>query len=117
MLTRAERKKRSTLLLLAPSAAQCGFRLRAKDGTIDGHTIAGATAELETEDDHRRVTATRLVAVGVLALAAQKRVGDVRVTITGPGNSWQISGSTTIKHLTEIRNFCTVFNRYAQECA
>jgi hypothetical protein len=59
--------------------------LRTSDGRV--LDVQGATARIETEGELRkRVTATRLVALGLFALAARKKVDSrtVYLTIDGP---------------------------------
>lgn len=61
-----------------------GDTLTGPDGVID---VRGATARVETRGElRRRVTATRVVATGVFALAAKKKVDDrvVLLTVEGP---------------------------------
>lgn len=58
----------------------------------DTHPLDGVTARVEVGSDlEKRVTATRLVALGVFAFAAKKKTGgEVFLTVEGPGFFWTI---------------------------
>lgn len=67
---------------------------RAKDRGVgyDRVPLAGVSARVESGSElEKRVTATRLVAMGLLAFAAKKkRGGESWLTIEGPGVFWTV---------------------------
>lgn len=56
----------------------------------ESHPLHGVTARVEAGSDlEKRVTATRLIAIGVFAFAAKKKTGgEVYLTIEGPEFFW-----------------------------
>lgn len=58
----------------------------------ESHGLDGVTARVESGSDlEKRVTVTRLVAVGVLALLAKKKSGgEAYLTVEGPEFFWTI---------------------------
>ena len=86
-----------TFLANAPTATYGSFalyrnnELRRITGDDPGrHSLAGATVELSTGSDlQKRVTLTRVLAVGVFALALKKkRGGEMFLLINGPHFTW-----------------------------
>jgi hypothetical protein len=74
--------------------------------------VAGAQAAVETGADVRsRVTVTRLVALGVFALAARKRAGHVYITFTAPGEGVIHMVPVPVKHEAKARAWAAEFNR------
>lgn len=67
------------------------YRDRIERGT-ETHPLDGVTARVESGSDlEKRVTATRLVALGVFAFAAKKKSGgEAFLTVEGPGFFWTI---------------------------
>jgi hypothetical protein len=59
----------------------------------ESHPLGGVSARVERGADlEKRVTATRLVTMGVFALAAKKRTGgEAYLTIEGPDFFWTIT--------------------------
>lgn len=87
LLRLARANERSLAAKMAPWLSELsidGRTLRSKDGE---HDLAGATARVETAGQiERRVTAARLVALGVFAFAAKKNRDDrdLFLTVEGP---------------------------------
>lgn len=76
--------------------------------------VRGATARVELGADiGKRVTATRLVTMGVFAFAAKKRAGHVFLTIEGDG--YQIAVEVPAKHEAEARTFAAKVNAAARK--
>ena len=112
----ARRARRSVEI----NAHQCGLKI--KDGqvsttfvtrprsTVTG-PLAGARASVSNEAGSR-VTATRLLTVGVFALAAKKTTGAVYLTITG-ADGWEIVSQLDGKHAARAHAFAAQFNSYA----
>lgn len=67
------------------------YKERATRGKEE-HPLAGVTARVESGSDlEKRVTVTRLVAVGVFALLAKKKSGgEAYLTIEGPDFFWTV---------------------------
>ncbi len=81
-------------------------------GTTTG-PIKGAVAKVETSADAgNRVTATRLVTLGVFALAAKKKTGSLYLTVDGDGYS--IVVELPLKKETEARKFAAKVNAQAR---
>lgn len=76
--------------------------------------IKGSTATLETgEEMTSRITATRVLLIGVFALAAPKKEGgNLYLTITN-GDDVLVEEVKRKKGV-EARNFIAAFNKYAQ---
>lgn len=58
----------------------------------EAHPLAGVTARVESGSDlQTRVTATRLLAIGVFAFAAKKKSGgEAYLTVEGPDFFWTV---------------------------
>ena len=75
----------------------------------DGGPITGAVARVETASDIRsRVTATRLLAIGVFAFAAKKKTGHVYLTVEHPDYTFMVE--VPVKKETKAREFATKIN-------
>ena len=74
-----------------------------------GGPIVGATARVEAASDIKnRVTATRLVALGVFAFAAKKHSGHVYLTVEGDGFEFVVE--VPIKKEADARKFAAKIN-------
>lgn len=93
-----------------------------KDGTIsdpnDRRTsgpITGAAASVDTAQAlQSRITATRLVTVGVFALAAKKKTGEVFILIEHPDYSFT-AGPIKAKNADGARTWARKFNSVAAD--
>lgn len=78
-----------------------------------GGPVAGATARVETgADAGKRITATRLVATGVFALAIKKKTGHVFLTIEHP--DYDIVVEVPTKKESDARKFASKVNNAAR---
>ena len=79
--------------------------------------LSGVCARVEQVTDlQERITATRLVALGVFALAAKKKTGgDSILTIEGPDFLWTID--VPHKKKVDAQRFALAVNRQAQAAA
>jgi hypothetical protein len=76
--------------------------------------IAGATARLESSGDiERRITATRLVGLGVFALAFRKKKDHRTFWLTIDGAGYQILVEVDPKREAAARRWVTQFNNRA----
>ena len=75
--------------------------------------ITGARAEVEVGADRKRITATRVVALGVFALAAKKNETKVFLTIT-LADGEEILIETAVKNEAKARKFATAINNAAR---
>lgn len=119
---RAERRDELRARLAERSAAKpakgesfAGVKL--KGGRIEykgqGGSVAGAVARVESAADvRRRVTATRVLAVGVFALAAKKQVGHVFLTVEGDGFEFVVE--VPVKLEAQARAFAARVNSAAK---
>jgi len=75
-----------------------------------GHwPVAGAVARVEAAADiEKRITATRLLAVGVFALAWKKRSGSIYLTVEGDGFEFVVEVS--VKKESDARKFAAKVN-------
>lgn len=96
--------------------------LLSKDGIIrarlDFGSIAGCTAHVETEGElQRRVTATRLLTIGVFAFAAKKKKDEraLYLTVEGPEVSFVIDVKP--KDSQQARMAAATINRLGQSFA
>ena len=81
-----------------------------------GGDIAGATARVELASDiRRRVTATRLVTIGVFAFAAKKNSGHVYLTVEHPDYEFVVEISA--KKESDARKFAAKINNAARHTA
>jgi hypothetical protein len=90
-----------------------GRILKSADGD---HDLAGATARVETSGEiERRVTAARLVALGVFAFAAKKKRDkrDLFLTVEGPSVALVRQYKATDVDETALRQFAADINRAA----
>jgi hypothetical protein len=88
-----------------------------KAGRVDykgqGGPVEGATARVETgADARRRITATRVLAVGVFALAARKQAGHVFLSVEGPGFEFVVE--VPVKREADARGFAARINNAAK---
>ena len=95
-----------------------GVILDTTKGTItQGKTkgpVKGAIARVETSGDiGSRVTATRLLAIGIFALAAKKKSGHVYLTVEGDG--FDIMVEIKAKKESDARQFATKINNAAKK--
>jgi hypothetical protein len=75
----------------------------------DGGSVKGATARVEAAADvEKRITATRLLAVGIFALAWKKRNGSVFLTVDHP--DYQLLVAVPVKHEADARKFASKIN-------
>lgn len=81
----------------------------------ESHPLDGVTARVETGSDlEKRVTVTRLVAIGVFALLAKKKSGgEVYLTIEGPNFFWTIEVDR--KKQPDARTFAAKVNDQARK--
>ena len=78
----------------------------------DGGPVAGATARVEAAADvERRITATRLLTVGVFALAWKKKSGSVFLTVTHP--KYELMVAVPVKKEADARKFAAKVNTAA----
>ena len=90
-----------------------GRTLRTGDGV---HDLAGATARVETTGEiERRVTAARLVGMGVLAFAAKKRRDDRALYLSVEGPHVSVVREYNAKQVDEtaLRQFAADINQAA----
>jgi hypothetical protein len=89
-----------------------GKALGVKSADTDRLLAAGALAAVETGADvHGRVTATRLVTLGVFALAARKQAGHVYITFdTAEGTVHVVK--VDVKHEAKARKWAAEFNQH-----
>jgi hypothetical protein len=90
-----------------------GRTLKSKDGE---HDLAGATARVETAGQiEQRVTAARLVTLGVFALAAKKKRDnrDLFLTVEGPHVALVRQYSAKDVDEAELRQFAADINQAA----
>jgi hypothetical protein len=86
--------------------------LRGAGTSADELSRAGWHATLETGASvGSRVTATRLLAGGVLAFAAKKVTGDLYVIFTAPDGSDQHMATVPAKSETGVRHWIMKYNR------
>lgn len=115
----AERQRQAQQSLLNLKAISFGYKV--KDGEIralmnksGGGPIKGATASVQSEGEIReRFTATRIVALGVFALAFKKKINDKDVYLVIDGDGYLISEHVKNKKEQEARQFAHAFNSYA----
>lgn len=92
-----------------------GVTLSSSSVSYQGHSgsVAGAHASVEAAADvRRRVTATRVLAVGVFALAAKKQTGSVYLTVQlDDGHEFLVE--VPVKKETEARRFAAKINSAA----
>jgi len=78
-----------------------------------GGLVFGASAHVETAADaRRRVTATRVLALGVFALAAKKQTGNVYLTVQHPDFEFVVE--VPVKKETKAREFAAKINNAAK---
>jgi hypothetical protein len=87
-----------------------GTELKSGKQTWD---IKGARAEVEVGAERKRITATRVVALGVFALAAKKNMTKVFLTIT-LADGEEILIETDAKKEAKARKFATAINNAAR---
>jgi hypothetical protein len=76
--------------------------------------MKGAKASVQTEGEIRdRFTATRIVALGVFALAFKKKTSDKDVFLVIEGDGYLISSHVPSKKESEARQWASDFNAYA----
>ena len=75
--------------------------------------VFGATAHVETAADaRRRITATRVLAIGVFALAVKKQAGNVYLTVEHPDYGFVVE--IPVKKETKAREFAAKINNAAK---
>lgn len=78
-----------------------------------GGMLTGAIARVETAADvQRRVTATRLLTIGIFAFAAKKQSGNVYLTVEHP--DYQFVVEVPVKKETGAREFAVKINNAAK---
>jgi len=78
--------------------------------------VFGATAHVETAADaRRRITATRVLAIGIFALAAKKQAGHVYLTVEHPDYAFAVE--IPVKKEAEARAFAAKINNAAKRAA
>jgi len=81
-----------------------------------GGSVVGATARVESGADVRgRITATRLLAIGVFALAAMKQTGHVYLTVEAPGFEFVVE--LPVEQEADARVFAAKINNTAKQSA
>ena len=79
----------------------------------DRGPVKGATARVEqSANAGSRITATRLVAIGVFALAAKKKTGCLYLTVEGDGYAFSVE--IPLKKESEARKFAAKINATAK---
>jgi hypothetical protein len=74
-----------------------------------GGPVDGAVARVESGADVRsRMTATRILAIGVFALAAKKQVGHVYLSVEG--NGYEFVVEVPVKKESDARKFAAKIN-------
>jgi predicted nucleic acid-binding Zn-ribbon protein len=109
---------------LQAQAAGFGIKLD-KDGTVtDRHdrrntgSIATARASVATEGEIRsRFTATRILTLGVFALAFKKKTSDKDLFLTVDGDGFTFVSGPLKKNEKKARKFAQDFNRVAADWA
>jgi hypothetical protein len=92
--------------------------MQIKDGTIrkgrETHPVAGVRATVESGSAlQSRVTVTRLLAVGLFALAAKKtRGGEMWLLVEGPDFAWTVEVDR--KDIAAARHFAAFVNQAAR---
>lgn len=82
-----------------------------------GGFLAGATACVTTAANNQtRVTATRLVTIGLFAFAAKKVSGSVYLMVDNPTSGYQFVVEIPAKRETQAREFAAEINRAAKKC-
>jgi hypothetical protein len=94
------------------------FHIEIKDGQVSHKTgrgpIAGARATVETAGlITRRITATRILALGVFALAFLKKRDSRELFLTIEGPTFQILAELPPKEATRAREWAVKFNNLA----
>ena len=80
----------------------------------DGGPVKGATATVQSEGEIRdRFTATRILALGVFALAFKKKTSDRDVFLTIEGEGFLTTRHVRSKDEAKARAFARQFNTYA----
>jgi hypothetical protein len=81
-----------------------------------GGPVKGAVARVEAGGDiGKRITATRLVALGVFALAAKKKSGHVFLTVESDG--FEFAVEVPVKKEAEARKFAAKINTASKAAA
>ncbi|GAA1626186.1 hypothetical protein GCM10009744_12560 [Kribbella alba] len=114
----AERQRKAQLSLLSLKAT--GFSLKIKDDEVhefmkknSGGSMKGAKASVQTEGEIRdRFTATRILALGVFALAFKKKTSDKDVFLVIEGDGFVLSEHVKNKKESDARQFARDFNAY-----
>jgi len=79
----------------------------------DGGSAKGAVARVEqSANAGSRITATRIVALGVFALAAKKKTGCLYLTVEGDGYAFSVE--IPLKKESEARKFAAKVNAAAK---
>lgn len=113
---RWERKGKTAKARVSPGAGFAGVSLT--DGRVSspqgGGSVAGAHATVDTAGQlSRRMTATRLVLTGPLALAWRKKKDDREVYLLIEGQGWAISAPVDPKRGAQARDFAAKINAAA----
>lgn len=115
-----ERKRKQALAQLSLKGVWLDIKFKGetvqhlKDKSAQG-PMKGATASVQTEGEIRdRFTATRILMLGVFALAFKKKTSDkdVFVVIEGPG--YVITSHVPNKKESDARQFARDFNAYVR---
>lgn len=112
-----ERKRKQAVAQVGLKGAWLGIKV-GKDETVwflkdksIGGPIAGAKASVETEGDIRdRFTATRILALGVFALAFKKKTSDKDVYVIIEHTDYVITSHVPSKKEADARAFVRAFN-------
>jgi hypothetical protein len=79
-----------------------------------GGPVAGAIARVEAAADiEKRITATRLLAVGVFAFAWKKKSGSIYLTVEGDGFEFVVE--VPVKKEADARQFASKINNAARK--
>lgn len=113
-----ERQRKAQLSLLSLKAT--GLGLKVKDDQVSefmkkntGGPMQGSTATVQTEGEIReRYTATRILALGIFALAFKKKTSDKDVFLVIEGDGYVITSHVPNKKEKDARQFARDFNAY-----
>lgn len=96
----------------APAGTYINRELRGAKTSAERLAQAGWTAALESSATvGTRVTATRLLALGVFALAAKKKTGDLYVIFSAPDGADQEMATVPAKYEASARQWVINYNR------
>jgi len=114
----AARQRKAQLAQLSLKAT--AFNLKIKDDNVSefmkkntGGSMKGAKAAVQTEGEIReRFTATRILTLGVFALAFKKKTSDKDVFLVIEGDGFVLTEHVKNKKESDARQFARDFNAY-----